>query len=225
MSRRARAAAFLVLALGCAVLAAAVANGYGASVAGRFGHLRDVVVARRDLPAGRTIEPTQLKAGFEVRRIPARFVPPGALAMPQQALGRAPAATLPAGSYLLAAMLRSPRPAGPRRGPRLAEGRRPVEIAVGGGEALLAGGGSPPGSRVDVVVTTEPRGPGPGRTYVAAAAVRLLELAEKDPTGPGPGSGDWSATLALTRAQALRLIEAESFARAVRLLPLPSGGG
>jgi hypothetical protein len=31
--------------------------------------------------------------------------------------------------------------------------------------------------------------------------------------------GDWSATLALTRAEALRLIQAENFARQVRLMP------
>jgi Flp pilus assembly protein CpaB len=96
-----------------------------------------------------------------------------------------------------------------------------VEITVSGGEALLAGG-SPPGSRVDVVVTSEPNGSGPGRTYVAAAAVRLLELTRQVVEGPGPSPG-WSATLALTRDQALRLIEAESFARSVRLLPRPAG--
>ena len=122
---------------------------------------------------------------------------------------------------MLAAQLRVPR-AKSTRGPRLANGRRPVEIAVSGGEALLASGGSPQGSAVDVVVTTEPRGPGPGHTYVAAAGVRLLALAEQDPAGPGPTAG-WSATLALTRGEALHLIEAESFARSVRLLPRPGG--
>jgi len=69
-------------------------------------------------------------------------------------------------------------------------------------------------------VTSEPRGPGPGRTYIAAAGVKLIALSRQEPTGPGPAGG-WTATLALTRAQALRLIEAESFARAVRLLPRP----
>ncbi len=221
MSRRARATAFLVLAVGCAALAAALANGYGASVARSFGPLREVVVAGRDLPAGEPIGPERLSHSLELRRVPARFVPPGTLSVPQQALGREPQAMLPAGSYVLAAQLRVPRARSPR-GPRLANGRRPVEIAVSGGEALLASGGSPQGSIVDVVVTTEPRGPGPGRTYVAAAEVRLLALTRQDPAGPGPSAG-WSATLALTRGQALRLIEAESFARSVRLLPRPGG--
>ena len=217
MSRRARAAGFLLLAVGCAALAAVVANGYGSSVAGSFGPLRSVVVASRDLPAGRPID-VVLARTLKVRRVPERFVPADALTVPRQALGQEPAATVPAGSYLLAAQLRLPRPAGAGAAPGLPGGRSPVEIAVTGAEALLAGGGSPEGARMDVVITTEPGGPGPGRTYVAAAGVRLLSLREAQPSAPGPSAG-WSATLALTRRQALRLIQAESFARQVRLLP------
>jgi hypothetical protein len=52
--------------------------------------------------------------------------------------------------------------------------------------------------------------------------VRLLALTQQGAAGAGPAAG-WSATLALTRSQALQLIEAESFARAVRLLPRPGG--
>jgi Flp pilus assembly protein CpaB len=222
MSRRARAVAFLLLAAGCAAAAGMLASGYGSSVAEAFGPLRRVVVAVRALPPGRLIGPKQLSGSLQVRRVPQRFVPPDALAAPQQALGRVPAAPLPAGSYLIAAQLRVPRAGRRSPGPRLAGDRRPVEFAVSGGEALLAAGGSPEGSRVDVVVTSEPRGPGPGRTYVAAAGVRLIALSRQDPAGPGPASG-WSATLALTREEALRLIEAESFARGLRLLPRPAG--
>jgi Flp pilus assembly protein CpaB len=220
MSRRARAALFLLLAVGCAGLAAALANDYGSSVARAFGPLRPVVVARGALPAGRQIGARQLSSSLRIRRIPARFVPDDAIADPRQALGRVPAAMLPVGSYVLSAQLRAPRPRRSGDSPRLPGGRRAVEIAVSGGEALLAAGASPRGTRVDVVVTSEPRGPGPGRTYVAAASVLLLALNRADPAGPGP-AGEWSATLALTRRQALVLIEAESFARGVRLLPRP----
>jgi hypothetical protein len=69
---------------------------------------------------------------------------------------------------------------------------------------------------VDVVVTTEPSGPGSGRTYIAAPAVPLLSLA------PGSEAGEAetaTATLGLTRPQALRLIAAESFARRVTVIP------
>ena len=75
-----------------------------------------------------------------------------------------------------------------------------------------------------MIVTTEPGGAAAtGRTYVAAAGVRLLDLRAGggggtiDPGAPA-GSGGWRATLALTRSEALKLIEAESFAREIRLI-------
>jgi Flp pilus assembly protein CpaB len=215
MGRRGRALAFVFAALLAAATAAAIADGYGASVARGYGELRPVLVAGEELKVGREIDPHQA-AALEPRRIPARFVPPGALANPAEAIGLVPAGTIPAGSYLLASQLRPPRvdstgPVG------LGAGRHPVEIAVSGAEALLVAGAQPVGSRVDVVVTTEPAGSGPGRTYIAAAAVPLLAL------GPGAAGtaveGIAAATLGLTRHQALRLIAAESFARRVTLLP------
>jgi Flp pilus assembly protein CpaB len=221
VSRRARAVGFLALAVACAGLAAMVANGYSSRVAQSFGPLRPVVIASRDLPPGEPIGLRRLSGWLETRRVPARFVPPAALSQPRQAIGLVPAAAVPAGSYLTAPQLRSPAPdSAGGVGSLFAGGRRPVEIAISGGEALLAGGASPEGSKVDVVVVTEPRGPGPGHTFVAAEGVPLLALAQRDPAGPGPSLG-WSATLALTRSQALELIEAESFARGVRLLPRP----
>ncbi len=199
-----------------AAVAAGIADGYGSSLARGYGALRPVVVATVDLPAGRPIDPEQVSSALEVRRVPARFVPAGALTAPGDALGMAPQAALPAGSYLLAAQLRPPGRRGPVT-PGLGGARRPVEISVSGADALLAAGPVPSGAKVDVVVTTEPSGPGAGRTYVAASAVPLLELAP-GADGPGPG-GSSAATLGLTRRQALRLIAAENFARQVTLLP------
>jgi Flp pilus assembly protein CpaB len=213
MSRRARAAVFLVLALLAAAAAAAVVAGYGSSVARGYGPLRPVVVLEASLPAGRPIGPREVTSSLGVRRVPERFVPAGALAVPADALGLVLRGPAPGGSYLLAAQLRPPRP--PRR-PGLGGGRRPVEISVSGAGALLALG-RPAGTRVDVVVTAEPSGPGPGRTYVGASGVPLLALGPGE-DGPGPG-GTSAATLGLTRPQALRLIAAESFARKLTLLP------
>ncbi len=76
----------------------------------------------------------------------------------------------------------------------------------------------PAGSKVDVVVTTEPTGAGHGpHLRRRGSAVPLLAL------GPGArrprAGGSAAATLGLTRRQALRLIAAESFAREVTLLP------
>ncbi len=77
---------------------------------------------------------------------------------------------------------------------------------------------------MDVIVTTEPGpGGGSGRTYVAAEDVELLAIAQSgggDSAGlPGSGVDSSTATLALTRSEALRLIQAENFARQVRLIP------
>jgi Flp pilus assembly protein CpaB len=215
MSRRRRAIAFAALAILAAFVAAAIANGYGSSVTRGYGPLRPVVVLTRALRPPRPLGPEQLAEALAVRRIPERFVPPGTLVSPAAALGLVPATPLPAGSYLLAGQLRPPRP---RRAtaPTLGD-RRPVQIAVSGGEALLSTGRPASGAKVDVVVTTEPAGAGPGRTYVAAAGVPLLALGP-GADGPVPG-GASVATLGLTKRQALRLIEAESFARKLTLLP------
>jgi Flp pilus assembly protein CpaB len=213
MSRRGRAVGFLLGALLAAAAAAAIADGYGRSVVRGYGELRPVLVATDDLRARREIDPAVAAEMLEVRRVPVRFVPEAALAAPREALGLVPTATIPAGSYLLAGQLRPPQLAGP--GPRLGRGRRPVEIAVSGAGALVAYGGQPVGSRVDVVVTSEPSSSDEGRTYVAAAAVPLLALA---PAGVGE-AGEATVTLGLTRSQALRLIAAESFARRVTVIP------
>ncbi|MBS1677119.1 MAG: hypothetical protein JST08_07020 [Actinobacteria bacterium] len=215
MSRRTRAIAFGVAAVLAAVAAGAIADGYGDSVARGYGALRPVVVATAPLPPGTALAPSVVERALEVRQVPARFVPGGALSSRAEALGLVPAAAIPSGAYLIAAQLLPPRTDSP--GPRLAAGRRPVQISVSGAEALAVGGGSPVGSRVDVVVTTEPRDGGDGHTYVAAAGVPLLGLG----AGPeGELTGSAEATLGLTRSQALRLIAAESFARQVTVMPV-----
>lgn len=216
MSRRARSFVFLLLALVAAALAAAIADGYGARLARGYGPLRPVVVAARGLEAGKPLLPSDVAEALELRRVPARFVPPGALEVPQDALGLAPVAAVSSGSYLLAAQLRVPRRSRSAR-PALGSQRRPVEITVSGAEALLAAGLPRPRTKVDVVVTTEPSGTGRGRTYVAATGVPLLALGP-GADGPGPG-GLSAATLGLRKGQALRLIAAESFARKLTLLP------
>lgn len=214
MSRRGRAAAFGIAALLAAAAAAAIADSYGSSVARGYGRLRAVVVAEAALDRGEPIDPTLAEEGLEVRRVPVRFLPPGTLADPAEAVGLAPATDVPAGSYLLVSQLRPPRSARPGR--LLGRGRRPVQIAVSGAGALLdlAPGAAP--TKVDVVVTRESAAGAGGRAYVAAAAVPLLALAPAPPAGE-PGTSE--ATLGLTRAEALRLIAAQSFARQVTILP------
>jgi Flp pilus assembly protein CpaB len=216
VSRRTRAVAFLALAGVAAALAAAVADSYGSRAARGYGPLRPVVVAARSLEGGKPLLPEGVANRLAQRRVPARFVPAGALRATPEAIGLVPATDLPAGSYLLAGQLHPPAHGGQPAsltGPR----RRPVEISVSGAEALLVTGTPDREAKVDVVVTTEASAAGHGRTYVAAAEVPLLTLGP-GADGPGPG-GTSAATLALTKRQALRLIAAESFARKLTLLP------
>ena len=219
MSRRARAIAFASAAAICAGLAAG-AGGGGTDLAAQYGELRDVVAATATLPAGRALGREAVADALEIRRVPQSFVAPDALASPSQALGRRPVTTIPAGGYLLGSQFRAPPQRGSDEPPELRGGRTPVEITVQGAAPLA-------GSRhrlVDVVVTTEsgPAG-GAGRTFVAAQGVALLDLraAGGEATGvalPGSSGEPWIATLALNRAQALRLIHAQSFARDLRLI-------
>jgi Flp pilus assembly protein CpaB len=215
VSRRTRALLFLVAALVCALLAAMVAARYRSRVEARYGPLRPVVVSTAELPAGEPIAPERVASALAVRRVPASFVPPGALVHPADALGRAPGVVIPSGSYVLDAQLAVPHTGAPHA-PGVGQGLRPVEVAVAGAEALTVGGGSPEGSRVDVVVS---RQAGLGRSAsarIAVTGVRLLAL--QSPAGPGEG---WSATLAVTEQQALALIGAQSAGREIRLLPEP----
>jgi Flp pilus assembly protein CpaB len=225
MSRRGRALAFLAGALVCAGLAAAIAGGYERSVSEQLGALRPVVVAESRLPANRAIEPREAERGLTVRRVPERFAPPGALTSPAEAVGLEPAADLAPGAYLLAGQLAPPKRPG-RGGPRVSRGLSPIEIEVTGAGALAASSGGAHPGRVDVVVTSEPGPGGRGRTYVAAEAVELLALAEggagspeDDPLATAGAPPVYTATLAVARAQALKLIQAENFARQVRLIP------
>ena len=223
MSRRRRALAFLAGALVCAGLAATLAGGYERSVTEQLGDLRNVVVAKSRLPARRPIEPRHARDRLDARRIPERFAPPDAIATPEEAVGLEPLAAVAAGSYILAGQLTAPR----RRGaeaPEPARGLSPVELEVTGAGALLAGGAK--GSRVDVVVTSEPGPGGRGRTYVAADGVELLALTEggssepeDDPLASAGAPPTYVVTLAVARAQALDLIQAENFARQIRLIP------
>ena len=215
MSRRARALAFLVAALICALLAATVVGRYRSRLEARYGPLRPVVVATSDLAPGKPIGTERAQMALTVRRVPASFVPPGALTRPADALGRAPAATVPVGSYVLGAQLVIPHAKEPRA-PGVGVGLRPVQVAVAGAEALTVGGATPEGRPVDVVVS---RQAGLGRSasaHIAAGAVKLLALAA--PAGPGE---PWNATLAVTEQQALSLIAAQSAGREIRLLPRP----
>ena len=213
MSRRRRALLLTVLALAAAGLAVTLVNGYSTSVVDSYGAMRPVVVVTSAIGRGQEVSPAVANQKFEVRRIPVRFAPAGAITSPDQAVGFETAGPLYVGSYLTANLLRRPEderqkaPAAPGRG------RHAVEISVSGAGALTGTSG-----RVDVLVTTEARsGAGEGRTYVAARRVPLLAIGRTGASEAGVGLTQ--VTLGLSRQQAIDLVEAESFARRVTILP------
>jgi pilus assembly protein CpaB len=214
VSRRTRSLLFAGLAIGCALAAASITAGYRERADSAYGELRPVLVASRSLPKGSELSPKALERGVEQRNVPAAFAPPDALADPSQALGRSPAVAIPAGSYLSGSLLRDPASVGPRP-ERVEAGLRPVEVRISGGGAIVPLG---PGVEVDVVAAEEPFAGGSPRVRVLARAVELVDLREDAAGAESPGEA-WLATLALERRTALRVIEADNFAREVRLIP------
>src|SRR4051794_2507001 len=227
--RRRRAVVLLAVALACGGLAASRLQTREREVEAAVGPLVPVVVTRADVPPGTRLKPQQLA----VRQLPARFAPRDALAAPDQVAGQRTGAALPAGGYVTAGALQTPGGAnddGALPGMPVKRGERSVDVAVAGGEELSS---APPGTRVDVIVTTEPSGNGSrgGRTYLALQDVELLQARPADGTdGGGAASGDGAAahatttaTLRVTLRQAIYLTAAQSFAREVRLLTRAHG--
>lgn len=212
MNRRRRALVMLVGAVAAGLLAVTLVGGYSASVTGSFGELRPVIVLSRGLAPGEPVSPKVAAASFEVRRIPARFIPVGAIADPSRAIGLEPVGPLPAGSYLTGPALRVPVDE-KKRTPSAGRGRHAVEISVAGAGALTGSG------LVDVLVTTDDDRGG-GETRVVARRVPLISIGRTGQSEAGPGLTE--VTLGLTRAQAIRLVDAESFARRITVLP-PAG--
>jgi len=187
-------------------------SGYSASVSESYGQLKPVVVVTRPVATGRPITPKLAAASLEVRQVPARFAPAGSLSRATDAIGFEPIMNLAPGSYVIGGALRVPGSNRKKRPSKLGSGRVPVELTVSGAGAIPG-----PGRPVDLLVTREGSVGGTGRTAVAAEGVPLLAIA-----GPDPEAGATGLTkvvLGLTRAEAIVLIDAESFARRVTILP------
>lgn len=216
MKSRARATVFAVGALACAGLSAAVAGTAERSGDGNYGPLVPVVVTSTPLENGAILGRKEVKAALAERRVPQSFAPPDALGVPLEALGRKLGGPVPAGSYVTVSMFKVSEPRDRRTG-GLPKGSTPVEVTVTGAGAL-ASTRTDPGDGVDVIVSGDSApGPSAGRTYVAADGVPLLDLREAE-SEPGLQGDLWIATLALTRAEALSLIRAESTGAQLRLL-------
>jgi pilus assembly protein CpaB len=222
--RRRRGLLLLALALASGALAASLVRDRVESVERRVGPLVPVAVAARDLHVGARLGPRDVA----VRQVPAAYAPRRALASRAQAAGQTIGVPLTAGGYLTPEQLGGAEEG--RGAGGLRRGQRAVEIAVAGGGALESAAG--PGSRVDVLVSTE-SSDGRGSTSVALEDVELLALrpaagdaALDAGAGPDESAADAAtavATLRVTLRQAIYLTAAENFAREVRLLPRPPG--
>jgi pilus assembly protein CpaB len=178
-------------------------------------------VARADIPAGERVAARTLA----LRRVPARFAPPGALGAAEELAGLRLAVDVPAGSFLLASHLAVEGPEAARAGAPVRRGERVAEVVAVASAELVQ-----PGARVDVLVTTEPRGGAPGRSEVALEDVEVLgarEAGEDAGGGGGEGStagaGRVAASLRVSLRQAVYLAAAQSYARELRLLPRAAG--
>jgi pilus assembly protein CpaB len=216
--RRRRAVVLLSLATACGGLAASQVSTRASEVEAQVGALVPVLVTTGGVPPGTRLRAAQLA----VRQVPRRFAPTDALVAPEQAVGQKVAGALAPGGYVTAGALTAARESQRGGGGPIRRGERSVDVAVAGGEALA---GAPPGARVDVILTTEPRAGGgavaAGRTYLALQDVELLGTRAADGAGGGDGAAAHAttvATLRVTLREAVFLTAAQSFARELRLL-------
>jgi pilus assembly protein CpaB len=213
VSRRRRAALLLGLALVLGALAASDVSRREAALRAQLAPLVDVLVARRPLDAGRRLT----RADLAVRRVPERFAPAGAAAVPEVMLGQRLAVPVTQGGHVGPLLLEQPEPvaAGVVR-----RNQRAAEVVAAAAPGTVAAG-----ARVDVVVTRERPSGGGGGTQLALQDVEVLAT-RPAPAADGPrGSGtrQVSATLRVTLRQAVYLAAAGSFAREIRLLARAPG--
>ncbi len=210
MTRRRRACLLLGLATVLGALAASNVSHREAALRAQLGPLTPVVVARRDLDAGRVLRLGDLGS----RLVPARYAPAGGPVFAPALAGQRLAVAVPAGGALTATLLVQ-RAATPQAA--LRRGQRAVDVVATGSPATVVAG-----VRVDVLVTTDHRDGSPGGTRLALQDVPVLaaHAAPADDTTRQPRV---LATLRVSAAAAVYLAAAESFARDVRLLARPPG--
>jgi pilus assembly protein CpaB len=209
MRRRRRALAMLAFALISGWLAASDVRSRETRARAGVGVYTMALVARADITAGRPVS----RADVELRRVPARFLPPDVLPSAADAVGLRAAVAIPRGAYVTASALAVGQADG--AGATLAPGERAVDVSVSNTGTDELGGA---GARVDVLVTTGKDG-GPGRTTLALQDVPLLGVRSPG----GQDSDHLVATLRVTVRQAVYLTAAQNFAQEVRLLPRPQG--
>lgn len=219
MSHRRRALLLGGLALILGGLAASSIAGREAALSRRVGELVDVVVAREPIDAGKPIR----KQALGVRQVPRRFASEARIESPRSLEGLKASVDIPAGTDLAAGMVGDGR-ARPT-GPAIRRGERIAQIVALGAPALVTAG-----SRVDVLVTPEPRAEEHGEAVLALEDVEVLEAAAAAGGEVAAGGGSDNApgdrisvSLRVTLRQAVYLAAAQDFARQLRVLPRSDG--
>jgi pilus assembly protein CpaB len=209
VTRRRRAAVLLGLSLVLGTLAATHMARREAALRETLGPVVEVVVARKDLEAGRRIELNDLG----VRSLPARYAPPGEPEFAAALAGHELAVAVPSGGFVSRALL-AQRPQAPES--TIVRGQRALDVvATGSPQAVTAG------ARVDVLVTTGRADQTSGRTRLALVDVEVLAARAAGAGDKGPPRV--RATLRVTVAQAVYLSAAQSFAQDLRLLARAPG--
>lgn len=213
MTRRGRLIATAGAASVAALTGAIAVVGYTESVDGRFGPLRPVVVTTAPIEAGRTLSSGAVRRSMQIRRIPSRFVPVGALTDRSGAVGLEAVTDLPPGAYIAYGLLRPPVATSRRDRSRSGAppGLHPVEVTIQGAGAIARNGG-----RFDVLVTPLDGRGGAIRTRVVSRSATILARTQADPSRSGATTA--RVTLAVPRRQAIRLIDAEARGERMTLL-------
>lgn len=220
MTRRRRALLLGGLALVLGGLAASNVASREAALARRVGGLVDVVVARDRIAAGVPVRVGDLA----VRRVPLRFAPRDGIADPEVVVGRRAAVDIEPRTDLVPAMF-GDGPATPVA-PPIGRGERIAQVVALAAPDLVTAG-----SRVDVLVTPEPRSGADGEALLALEDVEVLRAA---PAAAGDAAAGGSSgrpapgarvavSLQVTLRQAIYLAAAQDFARELRLLPRSGG--
>jgi len=197
-------------------LAAFNVAGREAALERRVGAPVDVVVAHEPIRPGQRVP----AGALAIRRVPERFAPRGAPGDPRQYVGQRARVPIPAGTDLVPDMVGA-EDAGSsgtpvRRGERVAQ-----VVALAAPQLVVAG------SRVDLLVTPEPRGDRPAQALLALEDVEVIAATEVGSgdanAGKGAAGPRVAASLRVTLRQAVYLAAVQDFARELRLLPRATG--
>lgn len=211
MSRGRRAVLLAGMSLLLGGVAASQVAGREAEIERRIGSPVPVVVASRAIARGQEIAAGDLA----VREVPARYVPRGSFGSASELIGARAAVAISAGSDVQQGVVDREATALTVR-----SDLRLVRLVVVGSAAEM-----PPGSLVDILITSETRS-GSARTELGLRAAEVVESrgAPASPDGTSAGLSRAQVALRVTVGQAVRLAEAQNSAREIRALPRGGAG-